>query len=190
MLIPLLLWAATGVVFLTKPGYGGAYLQLEPKRYEIEREVRLPEASHWKQVKILRTILGYHLIVSNDGRWTHLDPFTLIERPYPTESEMEVLIDDAISTDKDRFGNIVEIEENIVTTDTDIQITLDWHTLTLQQSGRDTRLINTLYKIHYLQWTGSPAFDKMFGVIGLVGLVVLTIFGLAAYAKKSGSNGT
>jgi hypothetical protein len=190
MLIPLLLWAVTGLVFLTKPGYEDAYIQLEPKHYKIEREVRLPQASQWNQVKILRTILGYHLIVSNDGQWIHLDPFTFNERPHPTKDEMAVLINDAISTNKKRFGNIVEIEENIVTTDTDVQITLEWHTLKLHQSGRDTRLINTLYKIHYLQWLGSPTLDKIFGVIGLVGLVALTIFGLAIYAKKIRSTGT
>lgn len=185
MLIPLLLWAATGLVFLTKPGFADAYIQLEPKRYKIEREVRLPEASQWTQLKVLRTILGYHLIVSKGGQWQHLDPFTFNERPFPTKDQMELLIDDAISINKDRFGSIVEIKENIVTTDTDVQIDLDWRTLTLQQSGRDTRLINTLYKIHYLQWLGSPALDKIFGVIGLVGLVFLTILGLAIYAKKS-----
>ncbi len=188
MMIPLLLWAVTGLVFLTKPGYDDAYIQLQPKLYNIEREIRLPDNKHWNQVKLFRTILGYHLLVSENGQWVHLDPITFNERSYPTEYEIRALINDAILTNKERFGDVIAIDRDIVTTDTDVRITLDWNTLSLQQSGRDTRLINTLYKIHYLQWLGPPTLDKILGAVGIFGLMLLTVFGLATYAKKSRSN--
>jgi hypothetical protein len=136
----------------------------------------------------MRTILGYHLIVLQDDRWIHLDPFTFSEQPYPDEEEMRILISDAISTNKERFGVITETQKNSVITDTGVQVTLDWPTLRLQQSGRDTRLIDVLYKIHYLQWLGSPKLDKVFGAMGIVGLLLLTIYGFALYAKRVFSN--
>ena len=188
MLVPLLLWAATGLVFLTKTGYGDAYTQLEPKLYPIERQIRLPEDTRWSQVKVMRTILGYHLIVLQDGRWVHLDPFTFSEQPNPNAEELNILISDAMSTNKARFGVITETGKNGVITDTDVQITLDWATLALQQSGRDTRFINLLYQIHYLQWLGSPKLDKVLGAMGIVGLLLLTVYGFALYAKRVLSN--
>jgi hypothetical protein len=188
MLVPLLLWAVTGLVFITKPGYEDAYMQLEPKLYNIDRELLIPKDSQWTQVKLVRTILGYHLLVSKHGQWQHLDPITFDQRARPKNDEIRALIIDAISNNKDRFGDIVAIEKNIVTTDTDVQITLDWNTLTMQQSGRDTRLINTLYKIHYLQWLGQSKVDKILGVLALLGLIFLTTFGIGTYVKKSRSN--
>jgi len=41
-------------------------------------------------------------------------------------------------------------------------------------SGRDTLLINNLYKVHYLQWLGRPFPDTILGVLGIVLLLSLS----------------
>ena len=47
----------------------------------------------------------------------------------------------------------------------------------LYQKGEDTAFINTMYKIHYLQWTGIKSVDKVLGIIGLVLVVILAMLG-------------
>ena len=175
---PLLLWALTGIVFLIKPGYAGAYDQLSPQRYEIRDTIRLVPAKGWREIKLFRTVLGDHLIVNDGGIWRHLDPTTLLDRPPPSEKELKALIGDAMISDSERYGNIVNVQHGIVSTDTGVEITLDWSRMALGQSGRDTRLINTLYKIHYLQWLGEQKADKVLGVLGIFMLIALLATGL------------
>ena len=175
---PLLLWALTGIVFLIKPGYAGAYDQLSPQRYEIRDTIHLVPAKSWREIKLFRTVLGDHLIVNDGGIWRHLDPTTLLDRPPPSEKELKALIGDAMISDSERYGNIVNVQHGIVSTDTGVEITLDWSRMALGQSGRDTRLINTLYKIHYLQWLGEQKADKVLGVLGIFMLIALLATGL------------
>lgn len=179
MLIPLLLWAITGLVFLIKPGYSSAYEQITPTLYSIDKPFHINGPGSWSQIKLLRTVLGYHLLVLERGQWKHLDPSTLQVRPQPTEGEIRALVQDAIATNGDRYDHIVGVDGFSVHTATDVVITLDWNSLSLRQKGADTRLIDTLYRIHYLQWFGSPVLDKMFGFIGLFFLAVMTCIGFA-----------
>ena len=62
-------------------------------------------------------------------------------------------------------------------TSTGVRITLDWNTLGLRQSGNDTRWIDQLYQLHYLQWTGVRWLDRILGVAGLFLLAVMTVTG-------------
>jgi hypothetical protein len=180
--LPLLLWALTGIVFLIKPGYAGAYDQLSPQRYEIRDTIRLP-AKGWREIKLFRTILGDHLIVNDGGIWRHLDPATLQDRPPPSEKELKALIADAITSDSERYGNIINVQPGKVSTDTGVEITLDWSRVELAQRGRDTRLINTLYKIHYLQWLGEQKVDKALGILGILLLFALLTSGFIMVRK-------
>ena len=180
---PLLLWALTGIVFLVKPGYAGAYDQLSPKRYEIRDTVGFLPAKGWREIKLFRTVLGDHLIVNDGGSWRHLDPATLQDRPPPSEKELKALIGDAITSDSERYGNIVNVQSGKVSTDTGVEITLDWSRVELAQHGRDTRLINTLYKIHYLQWLGEQKADKALGILGLLLLFALLASGFIMVRK-------
>jgi hypothetical protein len=175
---PLLLWALTGIVFLVKPGYAGAYDQLSPKRYEIRDTIRFLPAKGWREIKLFRTVLGDHLIVNDGGSWRHLDPGTLQDRPPPSEKELKALISDAMTSDSERYGNIVDVQPGRVSTDTGVEITLDWSRVELKQRGQDTHLIDTLYKIHYLQWLGELKADKALGVLGILLLIALLATGL------------
>lgn len=183
MLVPLLLWAITGFIFLTKPGYGDAYKQLQPKLYPINQTINI-NASAWTEVKIYRTVLGEHLLVNDQGEWRHLRHTDLHEQAFPSEQKISLLINDAISKNKDRYGNIHRIEGQKIYTDTGVVITLDWPTLSLKQEGKDTRLINMLYKIHYLQWLDSPSLNQLLGFTGLALLILLSAMGLTLLLKR------
>ena len=91
-----------------------------------------------------------------------------------------LLVEDAIAVSSERYGDIVEISGSRVTTSTGVEITLHWSNMSLAQSGRDTRLIDNLYKIHYLQWSGRPLPDTILGVAGIVMLLLSTVLGIAS----------
>lgn len=185
MLVPLLLWSITGFIFLTKPGYEGAYEKLSPTQYDIDKDLNISALTGWQHVQVQRTILGVHLLVNDHGTWRHLDPDTLVERPLPSKQDIVRLIDDATKLNKQRYGSITDVNENVILTSTGVEINLDWSRLRLSQKGSDTRLISTLYKIHYLQWFNAKSLDKAFGFLGLFCLIGLTGLGLASYIKRT-----
>lgn len=191
LLLPMFGWAATGFVFFAKPGYQAAYGGLQVRLYPV---VELPAPAHhpeWLEVRYLRTTLGNHLLVRNETGWSHLDPVGLERRALPDEATLRRLVEDATAPERDRYGEIAavaraegEIPTATIKTTTGVEIELEWNTLTLRQSGRDTRLIDTLYRIHYLQWTGIRLLDRVLGIVGLVSLI--TLAGLGARLAVGG----
>jgi len=185
LLLPISGWALTGFVFFVKPGYVAAYAGLRVRDYPLAgASIPEPQAD-WLEVRVVRTILGDHLLVRVEGERKHLDPATRLPRELPDDRSIGRLVGDAISRDHARYGEITSIlrhpGENptaSIRTTTGATIDLDWTTLALQQSGKDTRRIDTLYRIHYLQWTGVGVVDRVLGVMGLASLVVLALFGL------------
>jgi hypothetical protein len=178
MLLPFVGWALTGAVFFIKPGYGGAYETLAVKTYPIESPVTLPAAPGWLEARVVRTAVGDHLLVRTAAGWKQLDPRTLADRPAPADADVRMLLIDAFTANPDRYGHIVSVDGMTATTDTGTRVTLSWPRLTLSQRGRDTDRIDALYRIHYLQWTGVAALDKIVGAVGLALILVLSALGV------------
>ena len=80
--------------------------------------------------------------------------------------------------DDERSGPIVSVDGMSATTENGVRLELDWSSMQLSQSGRDTRFINKLYDIHYLRWTGVEMLDRVLAVAGLALLVALALLGL------------
>jgi hypothetical protein len=190
MLIPLLLWAFTGAIFLFKPGYDSAYEQLSPKLYPIDNTFHFNGRSEWSQIRLMKTVLGSHLLVLEGDHWKHLNPSTLKAKQKPTTDEVRALVADALRGLSDRYGTISDIEGSTVFTDTGVVVTLDWATLSLQQKGPDTFLIDTLYQIHYLQWFSSPVQNRALGVLGLISLVALSVLGISLLIRDKHDKST
>lgn len=184
LLLPLCGWIITGTVFLLKPGYQAAYDQLQVKQYPLGEELKIKSSHDWQAFRYFRTVLGTHLLVNINGKWQHLEPATQTPKPLPQKQQLINLISDAISHNPQRYSKVVDIENGKAVTETGIEITLDWQTMKLRQTGQDTLLINTLYKIHYLQWTGSKIVDRILGVVGLIMLFVLSFLGLLLIVRK------
>jgi len=62
-------------------------------------------------------------------------------------------------------------------TSTGATVTFDWNRLSVSQRSRDTDRIGWFYKVHYLQWTGIAAVDRVLGLTGLTLIVVLSVLG-------------
>jgi hypothetical protein len=184
LLLPFLGWAITGLVFFIKPGYTGAYEILTPRTYPLDGTIAIDADPAWLEFRYFRTVLGDHLIARTGKGWLHLNPTNLQPKDAPTQDDIKLLLADAFSANPGRYGNIANISDNVVRTDTGIEITLDWKRLSLQQRGKDTDRIDLLYKIHYLQWTGVSSIDKPLGLIGLVLVIALSMLGARLALKR------
>jgi len=186
-------WTITGVIFFIKPGYQAAYDQLAVKTYPLEKSFVIPESKEWKEVRLLKTILGYHLLVKTENGFEHLDPITFQSKEIPVGLALNSLFNDSFLNKSERYGQVISSDNFNVITSKGIEVSLNWDRLTLRQKGEDTKLINTLYKIHYLQWTPFKGINQYMGIIGLILLMTLTIFGLKMYISarnKSTSSNT
>lgn len=179
--LPLLCWGATGLVFYFKPGYADAYAQLAVKTYPLPADASLTPQPGWQDVRWLHTVLGQHLLGQLQGAPFHVNALTQQPFPPPTAEQLRALIDDAIDHHPVRYGRVAEVQDLSATTTTGVQITLNWQTLRLTQRGADTDLIDTLYNIHYLRWTGNRTLDQIVGLLGIGLLFALTGLGVQLY---------
>ena len=184
MLLPLTGWAITGAVFFLKPGYGNAYALLQVKTYPLEPNIALQADPSWLEVRLVKTILGEHLLARTSTGWLHLDPRSLQPKPEPATDEVRALVTDAFSANPARYGRISGIKGSAITTDTGVRIELDWPRLALTQRGKDTDRIDLLYKIHYLQWTGVNRLDNVLGALGIILVLVLSALGARLFFSR------
>ncbi|PKG81912.1 hypothetical protein CXF85_15355 [Colwellia sp. 75C3] len=188
LVLPVIGWTFTGIVFFIKPGYQAAYDQLAVKTYPLEKSFIIPESKEWTEVRLLKTILGYHLLVKTKNGFEHLDPISLQSKEIPAGVALNSLFNDSFLNKSDRYGQVISRNNFKVITSKGIEVSLNWERLTLRQKGEDTRLINTLYKIHYLQWTPYKGINQYMGIIGLILLMTLTLFGLKIYISGRHKN--
>lgn len=181
LVLPVIAWTFTGIIFFIKPGYQAAYDQLAIKTYPLDKSFVIQESKEWTEVRLLKTILGYHLLVKTDNGFQHLDPISFQPKNIPIGLKLTSLFNDAFSNKSERYGHVISSDGFKVTTSRGIEVSLNWERLTFRQEGEDTKLINTLYKIHYLQWTPYKGINQYMGIIGLILLMTLTIFGLKIY---------
>lgn len=175
LLLPFFGWALTGLVFFIKPGYEGAYEVLSPKTYPLDGAVTINPDPAWLEFRYLKTVLGEHLLVRTEAGWSHLNPSDGRPRDKPTEDEVRTLLKDAFSANPRRYGNVSRVSGDTASTDTGVEVAVDWKRLSLQQRGTDTDRIDLLYKVHYLQWTGVTVIDRVVGIVGIALVLVLTI---------------
>lgn len=182
--MPLLAWCLTGLVFLIQPGYGAAYEALPVQGYPLTEPLTITPQEDWLEYKIMRTVLGTHLLVRDKTGWQHLNAATLA----PFEADMQQrrsLIGDAIALKAERYGHLLEMESEPYLTSTGAEISLQWDTLSLRQYGLDTRWIDRMYRVHYLQWTGIKPLDKVLGIFGLLLLVLISVTGVRLLLRST-----
>jgi hypothetical protein len=188
LLLPFFGWVITGFVFFLKPGYTGAYATLNPKTYAIEHPLTIHPDPEWLEFRYLRTVLGEHLLARTASGWRQFGAEDKLPRPVPGEQQLTALLADAVSVDPTRYGRITRISDDRAITDTGIEISIDWDSLSFQQRGKDTRRLDFLYRIHYLQWTGNKVVDNVLGFCGLLLVGTLAVLGARlAVARASGS---
>lgn len=190
LLLPFVAWALTGIFFLVRPGYQQAYEQIPVRRYELAASLPTAIDPQWQELRYFRSILGDHLLAHTDGQWQHLNAVTGEPWPLPETEELRRFLEDAIGFNPERYGTIVHVERNQAQTDTGVAIEVHWDSAAIRQTGRDTRWIDRIYSLHYLQWTGIYLIDRVFGVGMLFLLIYMTISGARmAFARNPPTNG-
>lgn len=182
LVLPCGVWAVTGLLFHWKPGWAEAYGSLAIKTYPLESRIVEPTGD-WHETRRLRSALGEHLLVRTGDGWRQWDPDRDAPRTGPSAAEIRALLDDALAEHPDRYGAIETLDGRTATTSTGVEVSLDWETMRLSQRGRDTRRIDRIYKLHYLQWTGTALGDRVLPIVGLAGLAALTALGLRLWFR-------
>jgi len=54
----------------------------------------------------------------------------------------------------------------------------------LTQRGPDTDRIDWLYRLHYVQWTGSKPVDKVLALVGLLLIWLVLIPGVVLFVRR------
>ena len=183
LLLPFIAWSLTGVFFLVRPAYEQAYSVLSPKTYSAD-QINISAQPEWQEMRLLKTVLGLHLLVKQEGGWQQLDPDSLEVRATPVEADLVSFVEDAISQDTLRYGELLPGESDPFRTSTGVTIAVNWDSLSLYQQGSDTRWIDRIYRIHYLQWTGIAFLDTILGVAGLLLLLLITATGSAMLLRR------
>jgi len=185
LLFPIIGWALTGLVFLIKPGYDSAYEVITIKTYPLDQKLNIAVNENWEEVRVIKSLLGSHLLVTTKGKTKHLDFNTLKQEPMPSVIEVTRLVGDAIADNKERYGSVLTVDGTTAYTTTGIEVTVNWDELKLNQIGSDRHFIDWLYKVHYLQWTPWRLANNVLGIVGLLLLVTLTAIGLRLYLKDT-----
>ena len=183
LLLPFIAWSLTGVFFLVRPAYEQAYSVLSPKTYSAD-QINISAQPEWQEMRLLKTVLGLHLLVKQEGGWQQLDPDSLEVRATPVEADLVSFVEDAISQDTLRYGELLPGESDPFRTSTGVTIAVNWDSLSLYQQGLDTRWIDRIYRIHYLQWTGIAFLDTILGVAGLLLLLLMTATGSVMLLRR------
>ena len=184
LLLPFIAWSLTGIFFLVRPAYEQAYSVLSPKTYAVD-EINISAQPEWQEMRSLKTVLGLHLLVKQEGRWQQLDPDSYEVRNTPIEADLARFVEDAMSQDILRYGELLSGESDPFRTSTGVTIAVNWDSLSLYQQGVDTRWIDRIYSIHYLQWTGIALLDAVLGVAGLFLLLLMTVTGSAMLLRST-----
>ncbi|MGO4999499.1 hypothetical protein [Oceanisphaera sp. W20_SRM_FM3] len=150
ILLPVLGWVVTGLLFFIKPGYQAAYESLTVKTYPLDVNVQITPMNDWQELRLLHTVLGHHLLVKQQGQLLHLDPLTLL--PFtPSLEQTTLLLSEAIAENSERYGSLIEWDGSQGLTSTGVALSLDWQQLNLRQLGPDTQHINTWYNTNRIK---------------------------------------
>ncbi len=132
-------------------------------------------------------IAAHSLYVPSEGVWRAI--------PELSRAQSELVLRDAQTQWPARYGTTGEwkpatstiledsAEPSIFLSDTQVAMQLHSATLTITQSGPDTRWINRAYRWHYLQWTGVAYLDRILALLGLALLVLMTSLGIRMLRK-------
>ena len=196
LLIPFLLWTATGLLFLLKPGWASAYEMLDafdPSPLDLGAVLAPGDALRQagvaeplQRLELGQTALGplYRVRLREEGGAARLIDARSGRIVSPlTEDQARAIAAGAASraNARERYGAVVE--SNGVEDAVDVRfaggaiVTVGRNDLNVSQRGLDTNRIDALYRIHYLQWTGHPSVDRALAIVAIGGTWVLAILG-------------
>jgi hypothetical protein len=198
LVLPLLLWTVTGLVFLVKPGWSGAYEALSafderpvdlgglvpPARLGEPQATRIDLVSTAIGPVYRMTLPGGETRIVEASSGVALSPLT------PQAGERIALDAASRASARERYGTVKAVREEASAIAVDFEggatVSVGRTDLALSQSGSDTALIDALYRMHYLQWTGVAALDRTLELAAIGGTWGLAALGLLLLRRPRG----
>ncbi len=198
LVVPLVAWLVTGLLFHLKPGWDRAYDLLSVKQVGVAlptetlpplRVSQLTTGPVWR-TELIPTVLGpLYRVDAADGPLI-VDATTGARRSPLTEEDARALITDATSRSRHReaYGPLLElsVDDRVARARFahGIVVELGRSDASLSQRGADTDRIDWLYRIHYLQWTGHRPFDRALAIAGLALIAAVIVPGLVLFVRR------
>lgn len=196
----LVAWSITGLLFHLKPGWARAYDMLSVERRDralpIDELQPLPAvqpstgSGSLQRIELFDTALGPLYRVRTSAGTELVDARTGERRSPLGEVDVRTLAADAVarSAHGAGYGELVDVVlgEQVarVRFSTGAVVEVGRHDARLSQRGPDTDRIDWLYRMHYLQWTGNKAVDRVLAVVGLVLIWAVMIPGLVLFVRN------
>ena len=196
LVVPLIVWSVTGLLFHLKPGWKRAYDMLDAER-PLEHGNVTPIASITAQfpegvthLELFGTVIGPLYRVSTDKGDALVNAATGAKISPLSESDARALASDAISHSREKagYGEIThaDVREDVVrfTMSKGPIVEVGRTDARISQHGSDTARIDWLYRIHYLQWTRNKTVDKLFAIAGLALIWAVMIPGIVLFVRR------
>jgi hypothetical protein len=170
LVVPLVVWSITGLLFHLKPGWSRAYDQLDVARAPQLELVDTALGPLWRTRDALIDTTGRvrSPLSIDDAKTLALDAISRSRhRTAYGELRGATIVGDAVRVELD--GATVEINR------TDARIS---------QRGADTDRIDWLYRVHYLQWTGNATIDRALAVLGLALIWLVFVPGIVLFVRR------
>ena len=197
LVVPLIVWSITGLLFHLKPGWARAYDMLDVARADAKLNVTnlgpLEVAiggETLQRLEVFDTAIGPLARVTTTANASALYDATTGARRSPlSPDEARALTVDAIARSPHRadYGQ----PASVTSTDDTVRVTLSGGAVVevgrsdarLSQRGPDTDRIDWLYRIHYMQWTGNHAVDRVLAVLALALIWAVLVPGLVLFVR-------
>lgn len=194
LVIPLIVWSLTGLLFHLKPGWSRAYDMLEAEKpgppLHLAKLATVLAEQPVTHIEMFETAIG-PLARITTGKGDELyDPDTGTRRSPLAIDAAQALAVDAIarSPHHSAYGAIVRVSSTEITVKLELAegpvVEIGRNDARLTQRGPDTDRIDWLYRIHYLQWTGSKPVDKVLALAGLILIWLVLIPGVVLFVRR------
>jgi uncharacterized iron-regulated membrane protein len=194
LIVPLVIWSITGVLFHLKPGWSRAYDMLSAERpldtAPTATLAALADAAGGpaQHLELFGSALGpLYRITTATG--TVLLDAQLHRRSPLSADDARTLAADAVahSAHHAAYGAIgaARVEPDTVHIAFEhASVDVDRATAAITQRGHDTDRIDWLYRLHYLSWTGNRTLDKLLALTGLALIWLVMIPGLVLFVRR------
>jgi uncharacterized iron-regulated membrane protein len=194
LVVLLVVWSVTGLLFHLKPGWSRAYDMLSAERGGPLRPGTLVAPAvvgdEVTSLQLIDTALGPLYRVTSAAGPALFDAKTGARRSPLPIADAKILALDAIgrSAHAPAYGEIetadVRGETAVIELSGGATVEVGLRTARISQHGGDTERIDWLYRIHYLQWTGNKSIDKILAIGGLALIWAVVIPGLVLFVRR------
>lgn len=190
LVIPLVVWSITGLLFHLKPGWSRAYDLLLAERPAMVHLDRLVLPAGTTHVEAFATAIGPLARVTTDRGDELYDLDSGTRRSPLAIDAAKALAVDAIHRSKyassyGELGTVTSTDASVtIQTTGGPVISVGRNDARISQRGPDTERIDWLYRIHYLQWTGLGVLDKVLAVVGLGLIWLVMIPGIVLFVRR------